>query len=334
MRHRMTSVSGRHAMRLSIVVVTFNSEREIRGNLEPLAEGARLAGWEIVVVDNASSDGTVSIVGAHWPRVRVIQHSDNLGYSAAVNSGLRHTQGEYVLLVNADVAINRASVAGLVGYMETHPGAAIVGPRVVGPDGGWSPSVFRWVTVGSLAREKLMLYRVFRGVPWLEGYTLHEFKPEWSGTVPSVSGCAMLMRRVAVEQIGPWDERFFLYGEDNDFCRRAYSAGWDVHYCGEFSAKHIGGASAEQDIRRKLLNSYASAVLYARKHSGRWGASVIAGILVIELLGKIAVRLLGAASRERRAENNRRVPIYLECAKGVIARAVALDAETARSRPA
>jgi N-acetylglucosaminyl-diphospho-decaprenol L-rhamnosyltransferase len=205
------------------IVVTYNSATWIDRCLESLR------GTPTIVIDNASSDSTVEIVQRNHPEVRLVARARNGGFAVAVNQAAALVPGEDILLMNPDAAARPGSIATLESYLGEHPQVGIVVPRLVNPDGSVQPNartfptpwtmlarrtIFGWTPIGRrIHRDHLLAGRV----------------PEVARPVQSAIGAVMLVRRAAISEVGPMDERIFLYGEDWDWCYRMWAAGWEVH---------------------------------------------------------------------------------------------------------
>ena len=233
---------------VSVLIVTHNNAREIAACLDALAHQTRIA-HEIIVVDNASVDTTVACMtqagGVQW-----IANGENLGFAAAVNQASRLAQGRDLLLLNPDTVVHDCAVDRLVAFLEAHPDVGIAAPRVLDAEGRIRYNCFAFETpwsmfwfgvgVGPLRRVRNRMLR----------------RPAWditAGTpqeVEAVTGAALLVRRELFERLGGLDERFFMYGEDGDFCLRARRAGWRVMLMPVAVVTHLGGASAPLDAPR------------------------------------------------------------------------------------
>lgn len=204
------------------IVVTFHSANVIRDCL------TALDGFPTVVVDNASRDGTVELVRAEFPQVRVIARERNGGFAVAVNDALRALPGEDVMLVNPDLEATPDAIAILEAHLTTHPEVGIAAPRLVYPDGRIQESARSFPSPLRVLARRSPLGRTAWGRRILAGYLLTEDVATAPQPVDFVIGAAMLVRRAAVREVGRMDERLFLYGEDVDWCYRMWAKGWQV----------------------------------------------------------------------------------------------------------
>jgi len=253
--------------RLSIIIVTYNSTGHIDECLRSLVENRPAVDHEIVVVDNASTDGTAAAIRARWNGVRVIDAGANLGFARANNLGIQQTFGELILLLNPDTSIPARAVDMLVGALETRPDVAIAGPRLVNADGHAELSFGRMMSPLAEVRQKALVRGSERGGPiamYVESMTRRERDVDW------VSGACLLVRRTDAESVGLMDERYFMYAEDVDFCAAVRARGRRVLFYPAAEIVHIRGqsratasAAAERAYRRSQMAFY-------EKHHPGW----------------------------------------------------------------
>lgn len=268
---------------VDVVVVAYNSSATLRDCVVELAEAPEL---HLVVVDNASSDDSASTV--RDLDVHVIEAGGNGGFASGCNLGAAAGTSPYVLFLNPDARIDRESIQALA---RTASGADIgaSAPRIVSSSGELEYSQRRFPRVVSTYAQGLFLHRVFRHAAWTDevvrddAFYAHPQSPDW------VSGACLLVKRSVFEQVGGWDEDFFMYSEDTDLCRRVRSAGYDIRFDPSATAAHIGGQSSP---RARLLPLLAtSRARYATKHSGDVGARLMrSGIAVSALTHMLLAR--------------------------------------------
>jgi GT2 family glycosyltransferase len=268
--------------RVDVVIVSYNSREELRGCVLAVAD-PRMA---VVVVDNASRDGSLGTVADL--DVTCVGLDRNRGFAAGCNAGWVRGQAPYVLFLNPDARIGPEDVHLLVSVLESDPGVGVVAPRILGDDGSVQESQFSFSTPWSIWSTALFLHRVAPGSARLTGAVpaeAHEVpgSPDW------VSGACLLLRRETLEALGGLDERFFMYCEDMDLCRRTRALGLDVRYEPSATAAHIGGRSAPSARMQPVL--VRSRVAYAHKHfslPGRLVARV--GIVAAEVTHALVSR--------------------------------------------
>jgi hypothetical protein len=255
------------AFELSTVIVNYKSRAalfECLGSLE--VDGGGIA-RETVVVDNESSDGTLAALERGFPRVRTIANQENVGFARAVNQGITATTGDYVLLVNPDCFIERGSLAAMIGYLRSHPRTGVVGPRMIGRDGRLQYSARGFPDhLTFLFNRYSLLTRLFPRNPWTRRYLLSDWDHASVRPVDWLSGACLMVRRAAIDEVGPMDEAFFMFNEDVDWCRRMKSAGWDIVYVPEAVVRHDIGASRRKVPARLVIERHRGMIHYFHKH--------------------------------------------------------------------
>lgn len=285
---------------LSVIIVNWNTADLLAACLASLGRGPA-APHEVIVVDNASTDGSVERVRSGFPHVRVLPQPENLGFARANNAGIAAAHGRFLLLLNSDTEVRPGALDALVSWMDARPRVGIAGPPLWNPDGSPQPSVQTFPTLGSEFLRQTMLFRV---VP---GRLRREAGSRETRRVEVVSGAALCIRRECLESVGPLDAEIFMFYEDTDWCRRADRAGWEVWFVGGPGVLHHKGAASSGRVRtRALLDSHRGMLRYFRKHHG---SGAIPALRAITLLGAAfrSVRSLlllllgrGAADQRRR----------------------------------
>ena len=222
--------------RAACVVVTYDALPWIEQCLASVAE------VDTVVVDNGSGDGTVDLVRERFPAVRVIE-SENRGLSAGWNTGIRATAAEHVLLLNADAWLLDGAIPALVAASDRHPRAAAIGPRLENTDGTLQRSVRGYPTAWRLATEYLYLRKLAPRSRALNAFYGAGFDHAREREVEWLMGACLLIRRAVFDEVGPFDERYFLFSEEVDWMRRAADRGWSVVFTPDARCVHVGGAA-------------------------------------------------------------------------------------------
>ena len=288
-------------------MVSYNTRADLLRCLEALRAQAGVP-LETIVVDNASTDGTVEAVRAGFPEVQVLANAENLGFARANNLGLRAARGELVLVVNSDCELRPGALAALVAILDARPEVAIVGPRTVGTDG--APQVSFGPSLTPLAEWRQG--RLVRGVKAGEVEALRradalaaqEAEPDW------VSASCFLARKAALEAVGGFDESFFLYEEDVDLCVRVRAAGGRIVYTPRAEVVHHLGRSMERAPERARLEYHRSHLRFYAKHNS--AAQRIA--LRAWMAGRAAWGWLGAGSGKAGQERRREARALLNLA--------------------
>jgi N-acetylglucosaminyl-diphospho-decaprenol L-rhamnosyltransferase len=268
---------------LSVSIVNTNSRELLLACLETL----RGTNAELVVLDNASEDGSVQAVRERFPDVRVLAQEFRAGFGANHNTVIRATTGRYVYVLNEDTTAADWAFERIVGYLDAHPRVAALGPRLVYPDGRLQDSAWRFPTplvstLGLLTVGKL-------GVKQSSGETPHAV--DW------VMGAALVLRRAALDEVGLFDEDFFLYSEEVDLQYRLREAGWEVHYLPDVRVVHHESQFSAEIPERRINEMWRSRHRYWRKHHGVAGARVAA----LATGGQYAVRAAAAPLARRSA---------------------------------
>jgi N-acetylglucosaminyl-diphospho-decaprenol L-rhamnosyltransferase len=286
-------MSGQRVSGVSAVVVTYNALPWIAQCLDSLR------GVDTVVVDHGSQDGTVAFVRERYPEHRLVEQ-ENRGLAAGWNRGLAETDGELVLVLNADAWLLEDGLDRLASAMERHPRAAWIGPRLVYPDGSLQPSVRGFPTLWRLATEYLFLRKLAPRTRALNAFYGAGFAHDRECAVDWTMGSCMLVRRDAVADVGPFDEAFFLFSEETDWCRRAADGGWDVVFTPDATCVHVGGASHGGRMFRENVRGH---LRYLRKHEGARTAERARRLLRWSLVARSAIFRgeRGAAYREAAA---------------------------------
>jgi GT2 family glycosyltransferase len=221
---------------VAVVVVTYDALPW----LEPCL--ASVEPYETVVVDHGSSDGTLELVRERFPRVQVLER-ENRGLAAGWNAGIAATSSRYVLLLNADAWARQDAVEQLVRFSDERPRAAVVAPRLANLDGSLQRSVRGFPTLWRVATEYLFLRKLAPRTALLNGFYAGGFAHDEPRPIEWAMGAVLLVRRAAVEEVGPADESFFLFSEETDWCYRFAAAGWEVWFDPEAEFEHVGAAS-------------------------------------------------------------------------------------------
>jgi N-acetylglucosaminyl-diphospho-decaprenol L-rhamnosyltransferase len=220
----------------SVVVVTYNSAAWIERCLESVR------GRETIVVDNGSTDGTVALVRERFPAVRLLEQ-ENAGMGGGNNAGMRIASGRYFLLLNSDAWVVGDAVTQLVAFADEHPEAAVVGPRLLNPDGSLQRSARAFPTLWRLATEYLFLRKLAPRSRALNRFYEGGFEHDVVREVDWLFGACLLVRRDAADEVGLFDEDFFMFSEETDWCYRLRQAGWKVYFFPGAEVVHVGGGS-------------------------------------------------------------------------------------------
>lgn len=246
-------------MKLSIIIVNFNTKELLSNCLHSIFTHPCNEEFEVLVVDNASSDGSLEMVERAYPQVKLISNQKNLGFAGANNQGIRESRGTYVLLLNSDTEILEGALQSKIEFMDSNPQAGAIGCQLLLPDGVPQP-----FTYGKDPTLSYLIHRILRML--LKHKYMHIWVGEGIVETEWVTGACMMVRREAIDSVGYLDEKFFMYFEDNDWCHRMREKGWKVYFLPNVKAIHLGGRSLAADDPNRKTDYYKSLVYFYRKH--------------------------------------------------------------------
>ena len=254
---------------LDVIIVNYNSTPQLLQCVRSLLSASEGTSLSIHIQDNASQKGDVSVVVKDFPEVLLNRNSRNLGFAKAVNRAIKNGSAPYVLILNPDTLVLPGLLSATLGYMENHPEVGVLGPRILDSDGvvqGSARSFPNLLT--ALFGRKSILSKIMPHNPitrenilTVQSDGMNPMEVDW------VSGACMLVRRDVIDSVGHFDERFFMYWEDADWCRRMWRKGWKVIYFPEASMIHHVGVSSESNIYRSVLEFHRSIYRLFDKHA-------------------------------------------------------------------
>jgi GT2 family glycosyltransferase/lipopolysaccharide/colanic/teichoic acid biosynthesis glycosyltransferase len=280
----------RPSLHLSIIIVNYNVRDFLQQSLRSLEKARKGLKSEIIVVDNASGDGSVEMLRAHFPKVRLVVNSSNEGFAKANNIGLKMARGEYCLLINPDTVVQEDTLRVMLGLLRNHPEVGLAGCKILSPDGSFQLACRRSFPTPWVAFTKLFGLASLAPQSKVFGqYNLTYRDVNESYEVDAVSGSFMMIRREVYDRVGGLDEEFFMYGEDLDWCYRIQEAGWKIYYVHATSIIHYKGESTKRSSLNEIQTFYAAMHLFVKKHYGR--SHLLAGMLRvgIAVTAKIAL---------------------------------------------
>lgn len=266
---------------VSIIIVNWNARDPLRNCLKSIYEHLAEVDYEIIVVDNASTDGSVEMVKKAWPGVILVENPENVGFARANNIGIRQSTGQYVCLANSDVTFLGGCIGNLVEFMDRNPRVGMAGPRILNPDRTLQPSCRHFPSIWNNLCQTFALNHLFPKSRFFSGPFMNCWAHDEVRRVDVISGCFWMVRRKAIDEVGLLDEDFFLYGEDIDWCRRFHATGWDVIFYPRAEVVHLGGVSSSNAPIKFYIEMKRADLQYWRKHHGRVGK---AGYMVVTLL--------------------------------------------------
>lgn len=273
------------AVDISVIIVSWNVLHHLKDCLASLQNQHHIS-YEVHVVDNASSDGTAGHIEQQYPWVRLIASKRNLGFAGANNLALHHAIGRHVLFLNPDTVLEGDTLAQTVRYLDSHSDVGVLGAKMLHKDGSIQRSVRRFPTLLSQLLVLLKLHVFFPSIPSLRAYYAMDFSYENDADVDQVMGAFFACPAAFLQAVGGWDERFFLWFEEVDLCRRARDAGWKVRYTPLVRCTHLGGESFAQ------LFSVEQQVLFVRSMLRYfWKRRSFLSFVVLAFFGIISVFL-------------------------------------------
>ena len=283
---------------LSVVVVNWNVCDLLRSCLRSIVRSTGPQGpshwpwtlaigpWrgEVIVVDNGSTDGSVTMLREEFPLIRLIANQENVGFTRGANQAIRASRGRYVLLLNPDAEVVGNALPTMVEYMERHLQVGALGPQLRHPDGSIQSSRRRFPSLATAFLESTILQQWFPHNRVLDRYYVNDQPEDAVQEVDWVVGACILLRREAIEQVGLLDETVFMYSEELDWCRRAKSAGWRVVYLPTAQVIHHEGQSSEQAVPARHIYFQRAKIHYFRQHHGRWAGTILRAFLLLTYL--------------------------------------------------
>lgn len=253
---------------LSIIIVSWNVQEYLRQCLNSLrADVDQNLKYEIIVVDNNSTDNTIAILARDFPKVKLIHNKDNLGFARANNQGIKISRGKFVLLLNPDTEVKKGCINTLISFLQGHDKVGVVGPKLLNLDGTLQASGLNFP---SLANSLLGYFRLKREVTG--AYFVHANQPVM---VNALVGACLLVRREVISQVGELDGDFFMYVEEADWCYRIRNRGWHIYYIPEAQVYHRKGGSARHVPLETYVRLRESRILFLLKHRGRMQAILL-----------------------------------------------------------
>lgn len=282
-------------MFLSIILVSWNVSDLLAQCLASIYDHPLDSEFEVIVADNASTDDTVNMVRSRYPEVTLLVNSHNIGFAGGNNQAILESTGDYILLLNPDTEVFPGALNVMLQYLEGNPKVGAAGARVLNPDGTLQRSCFPAPT---LRRELFHLLHL--------DHRQRSGMERWDTNMPRqvevLLGACIMIRREALNNVGPFDESYFMFSEEVDLCFRIQQAGWQLYWVPQAQIVHYGGQSTQQVALEMFLQLYRGKLFYFRKHYGRFAGMVYKVILLLSSLFRLAITplvLLESTSRRR-----------------------------------
>jgi len=262
-------------MTLSVIIVNYNTGSLTSACLESILKQGLPFKLDLIVVDNASSDESVSFLRSDFPEVKVIANETNDGFGAGVNIGLKEAKGDYQLILNPDVIVLPGALEDMVDYMEDNQEVGILGGKLVSPNGDLQYSCFRYYRPMTIVYRRTWLGKMTRGKREIDHFLMKDFDHRTPRDVDWLMGSCLMVRDKVVNKIGGMDERFFMYFEDVDWCRRVWEVGWRVRYFPKARFSHYYQRGSQKGgwfgllTNRVAREHIKSALKYFAKYRGK-----------------------------------------------------------------
>jgi N-acetylglucosaminyl-diphospho-decaprenol L-rhamnosyltransferase len=295
---------------LSIVIVSWNVRDLLQRCLTSLASGAGSLAVETFVVDNASSDSSAVMVRSDFPSVIVIENAENLGFTRANNQALERSSGRYVLLLNPDTEIVSDALQTMTSFMDSNPQVGVLGPQLIFADHSVQSSRRRFPELKTLFVESTVLQRFFAGSAVLRRFYVLDKAHDVMQDVDWVVGACLMARREAVQVAGLLDERFFMYSEEIDWCKRIKQKGWRVVYLPTAKVIHLEAQSSEQAVAAQHVYFQSSKVVYARKYFGAFRAQLLRCFLLATYVLQVGAEGVKWLLGHKQALRAQRIAVY------------------------
>lgn len=292
-------------MDISVVIVAWNAKNYLELCLESIVAAPPRRSMEVLVVDNASTDGTVEMIETRFPWVKLIKSAENLGFAKGNNVAIRHCQGRYIALVNPDVIVLPGCLDALADFLDENPKVGNVGPRVFNPDMTQQSTCRRFPTLRNNFCSATGLASRFKNSKVFAGEHMFYFPHDRTLPVDVLVGCFSFIRREAFETVGLLDERLFMYGDDVDWCRRAWKAGWQIVFYPGAGAIHDRGKITAPYPVRFAVAQQRSVLYYWSKHHGHFGLLGIQSIMLLQHFFRYAFAVVSGVARSKANGNSK-----------------------------
>jgi GT2 family glycosyltransferase len=274
---------------VSFIIVNWNTRDLVLQCINSLFQKQGNYTQEIIVVDNASGDGSSAAIKTEYPEVQIIQNSQNLGFAKANNMGIKISEGTYVCLINSDIQVLDNTISFMINFMNKNKDVGLSGPKILWPDLKLQHSCKKYPSIRTQVCETLSLNRIFPDIALFSGECMTFFKHDRQAKVDWLVGCFMMIRREVFVTVGFLDELFFFYSEETDFCKRMHNAGWKIVYLPEVSAIHHEGSSSKQNPLRFSTEQGLSALKYWKKHKSLPARLLFSALLLFHHLTRLII---------------------------------------------
>jgi N-acetylglucosaminyl-diphospho-decaprenol L-rhamnosyltransferase len=301
-------------MDLSVVIVSYNTRELLRGCLDSLfANLDAHVQHEVIVVDNASADGSVAMIRDSFPQVRLLANSQNRGFAASNNQAIRQSSGQHVFLLNPDTSVRKGALDSLMALLEERGDAGVVGPKLLFPDGSFQHSAFTFPTLAMIFLDFFPLHHLFLDSRINGRYPRSLYERADPFPIDHPLGAALMVRRPVIEEVGLLDERFFMYCEEIDWCLRIKEAGWRIFCVPRAEIVHYVGQSTRQFRDEMYVELHRSRYRLYQKHYSAGFRSAARWLVALGVWCQgLAARWAAARGRLDRSDFEARMRAYRE----------------------
>ena len=276
-------------MDVSIIVVNWNGRGLLARCLQCVESTVKQVRYEVIVVDNASTDGSQDMMKRDFPNVRLIENTQNVGFAAANNQGMEIAQGRFVLLLNSDAFVKDGTVDTMVAFMDAHPEAGMAGCKLLYDDGRLQRSCTSFPSLATELYSAIKLDKLLPKSPIFGKYRLSYWNFDDIREVDVIMGAFMMVRREAIDQVGAMDASYFMYSEEVDWCYRFKNQGWKILYYPEVEAIHLWGGTSKQVQLEMFVQMYQSRIHFFRKNYGRFSVFLLKILLYLNCVLRVGL---------------------------------------------
>lgn len=273
-------------MDISIIIVNWNTQNLLRDCLQSINDTVRDVTFEIIVVDNASDDGSVLMLREEFPGVTLIENRENRGFGAANNQAFAIMRGTYALLLNTDIVLTDNAIFELFSFMETHPVTAMAGGQLLNRDGSKQNSIANFPTLLTLVTNISLLEYLFP-----KRFPSKRYMHTEPIVIESAIGACLIVRKKAMDEVGIFDERYFFFFEETDWAYRMRSAGWKIYHVPSAMIYHLQGQSIGRNVRSRI-EYYRSRYHFFKKWKGRPYTIAIYIVIILRLMANWSLTTL------------------------------------------
>ena len=308
------SVKSKTTKDVSVIIVNWNTKELLVACINSIKNETHNATLEIIVVDNASTDGSQEALKQRFPDVTLIQNKENFGFAKANNIGIQASRGKYICLVNSDVQVKSVCIDRMINYMEHHPEIGMLGPKIFLPGGDVQLSCQRFPSLWRQFCSAICLHWIFPQSKIFTGTENRSFSYDKISKVDVLIGAFWLLRRKALDQVGLLDETFFFYGEDKDWCKRFWAKKWEVIFFPDAEIIHFTGGSSTDTPAKYYIQLHRANLQYWEKHYSNSVLKCAKTIMMLHQIVRIVLRSgLYAIKSSDRTNNSYKINRSLTC---------------------